>query len=195
MRTILAALLAAFVVMIWGAVSWVVLPWHLMTMSTIPDGEAVVSVLSERLAEPGIYHYPGVPEEGGDARVEEAWAERYRRGPNIHFLAYSVEGFEPSNPWIYVRGFLLNVVAAFLAAALLARAAPALPRFGHRVLFVALLGGFAAVQARLLDWNWWAFPLDYSLVMAVDLVVAWTLAGLVLAWRIGPATPVVGGTS
>ena len=64
---------------------------------------------------------------------------------------------------------------------------PALPGFGSRVLFVALLAGFVALQSRLLDWSWWRFPLDYSLVAALDLVVGWTLAGLVLAWRVKPA--------
>ena len=112
---------------------------------------------------------------------EKAWVARYRAGPNIHFLAYSKQGTEPFSPGGFLRAFLLNLVAAFLAATLLVRAAPSLPRFGDRVMFVALLGGFAGVATRLMDWNWWSFSLDYSLVMAVDLVIGWALAGVVLA--------------
>lgn len=131
-RLLIAALLAAIVVTIWGAVSWTVIPWDLMVMETSGD---------------------------------------------------------PFSPWLLGRGFALNLVAAFLAAALLAAAAPALPRFGSRVLFVSLLAGFAALQSRLVDWNWWGLPLDTSLVAAFDLVIGWTLAGLVLAWRLSPAVP------
>ncbi len=184
-RLLIAALLAAIVVTIWGAVSWTVLPWHLMVMETIPDGEAVTESLRERVPGSGLYHYPGAEEGAGP----DAWVERYRRGPNINFLVFSATGSDPFSPWLLARGFALNFVAAFLAAALLAAAAPALARFGSRVLFVALLAGFAALQSRLVDWNWWGFPLDYSLVTAFDLVIGWTLAGLVLAWRLTPAVP------
>lgn len=184
MRSLLvAALLAAVVVTLWGAVSWTVLPWHRMVVEAIPDGEAMAGALAERLPESGLYHHPGLAESGDpDARTA-----RYRRGPNINFLVWSVSGSDPFSPWLIGRGFLLNLVAAFLAAALLAAAWPALQGYGSRVLFVALLAGFAALQSRLLDWSWWGFPLDYSLVAALDLVVGWTLAGLVLAWRVRPA--------
>lgn len=182
MRLLIAALLAAVIVTLWGAVSWTVLPWHSMVVEGIPDGEPVADALAERLPEGGLYYHPGT----GEGEDPDAWAERYRRGPNINFLVWSETGSDPFSPWLLGRGFLLNLVAAILAAALLAAAAPALPGFGSRVLFIGLLAGFAALQSRLVDWSWWHFPLDYSLVAALDLVVAWTLAGLVLAWRIRP---------
>lgn len=183
MRLLIAALLAAVIVTLWGAVSWTVLPWHSMVVEGIPDGEPVADALAERLPDSGLYYHPGT----GEGEDPDTWAERYRRGPNINFLVWSETGSDPFSPWLLGRGFLLNLVAAFLAAALLAAAAPALPGFGSRVLFIGLLAGFAALQSRLVDWSWWHFPLDYSLVAALDLVVAWTLAGLVLAWRIRPA--------
>lgn len=182
-RLLVAALLAAVIVTLWGAVSWTVLPWHSMVVEGIPDAEPVADALAERLPGSGLYHHPGIGEgEDPDARME-----RYRRGPNINFLVWSETGSDPFSPWLLGRGFLLNLVAAFLAAALLAAAAPALPGFGSRVLFIGLLAGFAALQSRLVDWSWWRFPLDYSLVASLDLVIAWSLAGLVLAWRIRPA--------
>ncbi len=181
-RLLVAALLAAIVVTLWGVVSWTVLPWHSRVLKGIPDGEPVTEVLAERVSGSGVYHYPGA-EGGADPG---AWAERYRRGPNIPFLVWSATGSDPLSRWLFVRGFILNLVAAFRGAALLAAATPVLPGFGSRVLLVGLLAGFAAVQSRLTDWSWWRFPLDYSLVAAFDLVVGWTLAGLVLAWRIRP---------
>lgn len=183
-RIVLAGLLGGLAVFVWGSVSWVLLPWHLATMHPIPDGEAVTEALVTRVTAPGIYLYPGVAEPGQEDVVEA----RYRRGPNINFLAYAPVGTAPMSPAPFLRGFLLCVVTAWLAAALLARAAPTLPGYAHRVLYVALLGGFAALATRLVDWNWMSFPLDYTLVMAADLVLAWLAGGLVIAALITPAT-------
>jgi hypothetical protein len=185
MKIIIAALLAGAAVFAWGAVSWIVLLWHTGTIHDLTDGEPVVEMLGDRIESSGVYHYPGLGEEGDEAAI----AERYRRGPNINLLVWSAEGTEPSSPWPFARGFALNFVAALLAASLLTRSSPVLPRFRDRVLFVTLLGGFAAVATRLADWNWGLLPLDFNLVMAIDLTVAWFLAGLVLAWRIPGRLP------
>jgi len=45
---------------------------------------------------------------------------------------------------------------------------------------------FAAFIGPFVEWNWWGFPLSYTLVNVVDYCVTWLLAGLVLAWRIKP---------
>lgn len=185
MRIVLASLLAGAAVFVWGVVSWMVLPWHTATIRDLTDGEPVVEMLGDRLESSGVYHYPGLGEEGD----QEAIQERHRQGPNINLLVWSTEGSDPRSSWPFVGGFAMNIVAALLAASLLARAAVVLPRYRDRVLFVALLGGFAAVATRISDWNWGLLPLDFSLVMAIDLTIAWFVAGLVLAWRIPGRLP------
>lgn len=190
-RVLLAGVLGALTVFVWGAISWMVLPWHPATVHNIPDGEPVVEMLRDRDLLTGVYHYPGeLHDEDEPAAVTDAdrsaWTDRYRRGPNVNLLVYSSEGSDPFAPATFARGFLLLLIAATLAAYLLSLAAPSLPAYGQRVLFVALLGVFSAVVSRFEDWNWLLFPTDYTLVMAMDLVVGWLLAGLVIGWQIRP---------
>jgi hypothetical protein len=37
-----------------------------------------------------------------------------------------------------------------------------------------------------MNWNWWNFPGDFTLVESVDTLIAWFLAGLAIAWFVKP---------
>lgn len=86
-------------------------------------------------------------------------------------------------------GFVLAFVEALLAAWLLSAAASKMASYAKWVFFVTVLGVFAALVSHISAANWMFFPRAYSHVMAIDLVVTWFLAGLVLAWRIKPEAP------
>ncbi len=58
-----------------------------------------------------------------------------------------------------------------------------------RVLFVTLLGIFGFATVSVPYWNWYGFPTDFTLAEAIDHVVGWFLAGLVLAAIVRPITP------
>jgi hypothetical protein len=58
-----------------------------------------------------------------------------------------------------------------------------LAKFSRRVLFVAVLGLFLAVFGDISSEK----PLDLILLSSVQNLISWTLAGLVIAWRIKPA--------
>jgi hypothetical protein len=60
------------------------------------------------------------------------------------------------------------------------------PSFRRRVIFVVLLGVFAGFMYPFSEWNWWQYPLGYTLVNFADGILTWFFAGLVLAWRIKP---------
>jgi hypothetical protein len=51
---------------------------------------------------------------------------------------------------------------------------------------VTLFGAGAALVGPFMFWNWFHFPLDFTLAEVADLVIGWTLAGLVLAWVLKP---------
>jgi membrane protein insertase Oxa1/YidC/SpoIIIJ len=44
----------------------------------------------------------------------------------------------------------------------------------------------AALVVDLPNWNWFRYPADYTLLMAVDRLIAWVLAGVVLAAIVRP---------
>ena len=76
-------------------------------------------------------------------------------------------------------GFMTEVLSAFLLTGLLLRLR--LAGYWDRVKFVLLFALAAAVIAHLPNWNWWGFPLDYTLVGMADILIGYFLAGLVLA--------------
>jgi len=182
-RLIVPALIAAVVVFIWMFISWTVIGWHNTDMKSIKD-QAIIELMKTSLTEPGIYLYPGHPE-GGDADMEE-WTNKYKTGPLVNFMVYHPEGSDPMNPMNFIKSFIINFIAAFIAGVLLMMTLAQNPSFWRRVIFVTLLGLFAGFIGPFIDWNWWSIPTGYTIVEVADYCLTWFFAGLVLAWRIKP---------
>jgi len=183
-RVLIAGLLGSVVLFIWGFISWAALPWHNATMPSLPNEEAVVESLRANVNTTAVYQFPGMPAD--DAESQQAWTEKYKRGP-YGILIYIAQGADPMAPQPFIGGFVLSLLTATLAAYLLSLGANKLTGYSQRVIFVTLLGVFAALVSHFSMWNWMHVPTGYSLVMAADLVIGWLLAGLVIAWRIKPA--------
>jgi hypothetical protein len=83
---------------------------------------------------------------------------------------------------VMVSGFVIDLLSALLAAALLSCAAGGCcDTYFKRVGFVASLGVFLGLMAHGTYWNWMNFPADYTLLFIVDVVIGWTLVGLAIA--------------
>jgi hypothetical protein len=182
-KILIGGLAGGLIVFVWGMLSWMVMPWHNMTMAGLPQEEAIVGALEGSGTATGVYYIPYWPEEGED---EEAWKKKHRAGP-LGFLAYHAEGMEPIELSMFTFGLLLDILSAIVVAGLLCGASRSLPRYRQRVAFAGGVGLFAGLVSYLALWNWMHFPTDWSLVMAADLLVAWTLAGLALAAIVKPA--------
>jgi len=184
-KLIVPSLLTAVVVFIWMFISWAVIGWHNIDLNTLPNGESLTEQMSQNITEPGIYLYPGQPEDESDEGMK-AWTERYKAGPNVNFMVYNPAGADPMDPMQFIKSFIINFIAAFIAGVLLMMTLAQNPSFWRRVIFVMMLGMFAAFVGPFVEWNWWSYPTGYSMVVAADLCVTWFIAGLVLAWRIKP---------
>ncbi len=184
-RLIVPALLAAIVVFIWMFISWAVIGWHNVDVKNLPNGDAIVEQMKASINEPGIYIYPGQPEEDSKTAMEE-WTKKYEAGPVVSFMVYNPAGFSPMNPSLFIKSFVINFIAAFLAGVLLMMTLAQNPSFWRRVTFVTLLGLFAGFIGPFVDWNWRSIPTGYTIIGVVDYGVTWFFAGLVLAWRIKP---------
>ena len=184
-KLIVPSLIAAVVVFIWMFISWAVIGWHNVDIKNLPNGDALAEQMKESINEPGIYIYPGHPDGGDDTDMEE-WTSKYKAGPLVNFMVYHPEGSEPMNPMNFIKSFIINFIAAFIAGVLLMMTLAQNPSFWRRVIFVTLLGLFAGFIGPFMDWNWWSFPTGYTIVEVADFCLTWFFAGLVLAWRIKP---------
>lgn len=186
-KVIIAGLVGGLVIFVWQFISYTVLPWHMMVIHNIPAGEQVSQVLKNNSLPSGVYHHPGFDE--GAASEEEAmnaFAERYKQGANINFMVYAAGGKDPNDPMQFVISYLLNALASLIAAYVLWKSGASLSGYLPRVLLVTALALFSVLFHTLMNWNWWGFPGDFTLVEAADTLVAWFLAGLAIAGLVKP---------
>lgn len=182
-KIIIPSLLAEVVIFIWSSISWMVIGWHMIDLFNLPD-ETFVQQMDATITDPGVYVYPGYPVDQSEAGME-AWTNKHLAGP-LFIMVYHPEGSDPMPLGNFIKGFILNFIAAFIAAALLMMTLAQNPSFRRRVIFVMMLGVFAGFMYPFMEWNWWRFPLGYTLVNFADGILSWFFGGLVLAWKIKP---------
>lgn len=189
MRTSLAlgGLLGGLVLFLWGAVSWMVLPWHLMTLEKFTDEAAVAGILTLTAPRAGVYilpnphkHEPGLTPEQRKLAEEEGH-RRMMQGPFM-FASVSLSGARDLKSAL-VTSLLGSTLAALLATWLLLKTS-GLSYLG-RAGFLVLVALTAAVIDYLPNWTWWTFSTSYTAVAFADLLIGWLLAGLVMAKVVG----------
>ncbi len=175
------SLLAAVAIFIFGAVYWSS-PVINAGARDIADDEAVQRVLKETFPETGIYWVPGMDLYAQDA---DRYIALHQAGPVAMINIIHNPG-APMAPGTFIAGFLHEWVVCFLIGLLLARVSPALPSYGSRVGFVTLAGFVMALFVDIGAVIWWQMPLALQLADGLYNVVAWLLAGLVLARFVPP---------
>ena len=169
------AVFGGLVVFAWGALSWMVLPWHANTLHAFTQEAAVVSALKEAAPVSGVYLLPSWRP---TARTVESRRVLAKRGPLL-LAVVNLEGADPSNPMYYLRGLLIQVLGAGCLTALLL-SLRGLTYWG-RVRTAMWVGLTAGVLCRLSDWGWWSFSTPFMLVSIMDLGVSWFFGGLAIA--------------
>ena len=191
MRIFIGAALGASVLFVWGAVSWVFVPWH--ELETHPREEALLKSFTMGDVPTGVYTLPQMfPDPSWEPQQREIWMEKqtakHEEGP-LATIVYTAEGSPPMPVLRHVYGLGLYFVTALVAATLVAMAGGSLKGYFGRLLFVLLLGVFVAVGKTMIQWSYLRFPLVFSLEWAADDVVAALLLGLVLAPIVRPRGP------
>lgn len=180
-KVITATVLGGVSVFVWGMISWMLLPWHKTTFNEFKDESAVVQTISENVDKTGIYLRPYTNDFTGAAKAE--FDEKYKAGPRL-FVIYTKEGGDPTMKPQMIMGFLTQLAAAFLISLLLWSASGL--SYGGRVLFVTGAGLLTGILGYMPSYIWWNFPLDFVLVGIADQIIAWFIAGLLMAKIIRP---------
>jgi hypothetical protein len=172
-----AGLLGAVVLIAWTFVVNGVLGFQSrLDMKQIPAERQVYEVLQQHIVEPGRYIFNPPSTTAGQPPGE---------GPVFSAL-FSGVGHEAAGGLMVVGlvGFLL---APLLGAWLLAQASDQiLASHLRKVLFFVALGLLLALVADIPKYGIGNYPLPDALAYAGNRLVAWTLVGLVVAWRITP---------
>ncbi len=187
---LLGGLLGGLVLFVWGSISWMVLPWHMMTFEKFKDEATIAQALTANALRPGLHllpnvhkHDPGMTEEQKKAEEAEGM-KRMIQGP-LMFASVTLQGFGGMGPALLIQ-LVTGIVGAFLATWLLLKTRPM--SYWHRVGFLVVIALVVAVIAHVPYWNWWNFSTSYTAVTFADLLIGWFLASLVIA-KLTPATP------
>jgi hypothetical protein len=172
--------LATVAVYMWGFAYWgaTTIPYGPLKASA--NDPAVQAALLEHFPETGAYLVPGMH------NPAEVLTPLYEAGP-IAFVFIQRDGHPMEDPALMFRGFLLTIVIVFLFSVLMKKALPALPTYGNRVMFAALVGLTAVVMVDFGDAVWWRFDWSWKLAQAFYGLMAATIGGAVLAKFIKPA--------
>lgn len=184
-RVVLGGLLAGVVVFFWGAAAHMALPLGTMGVRQIPNEDEMLAVFRGSITAPGFYFFPGMDHgKSASSSEKEAFIAKIKQGPT-GILVIHPEGGEAMSPRQLGTELATNVVSALIAAWLLTHVVAG---YARRVLFVTLLGVFGFMIVSVPYWNWYGFPTDFTSAEAIDQIVGWFLAGLVLAAIIRPVT-------
>lgn len=165
-RNALLSVGAGVVLFVWGFVSWVVLPWHMMVANKFTNEVAVSQTLKDNSPRRGVYYLPFSEKDHGPNQV----------GAFVNVLP---QGTEMNMGKQMAVGFLTQVVSAFLVLGLLSMAKGL--TYGGKVGFFALVGLIIGFVSHAPYWNWFGFPTPYVVVTILDILIGWTLTGLAVA--------------
>ena len=171
-RILISGILGAIALMIWTFVAGAILQFNLkVKMNQVPNERAVYEVLKANVVAPGAYvvNPEVVPERG------------YPFGEPVFGLTYAGFGHEAAGKTVLADP-LIALVSCLIAAWLLSKASlRVLSSYSRKVCFVSGIGLLIAVFADLPKYGIGGYPAKSALMLAAYDIVAWTLAGLVIA--------------
>lgn len=162
--SLIGGIVGGIILFLWGAASWMLLPWHMSTLHSFKDETAVVQVIQTNAPESGIYLSP----------LQQTSTAP---GPMVFASVYT-KGMPSSMVPSMVIEFIIQLIAAFLVTWMLTKTTLGyLGRLGFVLVFALAVG----ITTDLMYWNWFHFDTKYTLVLLADLLIGWFLAGLLLA--------------
>lgn len=180
----IGSIVGGVIVFIWGAISWMLLPWHLTSMQQFRSEWVMSKTIALSAPKSGIYilpnvytHEAGLSKEDLKKHIQEG-KEKMKNGPLV-FASVQLEGKDFESPAPYIGSLIIQIVGAFGISWLLSQTRQL--SYFKKVGFVTAIGLIAGILAYLPTINWWGFPVGYVTVQMLDLIIGWFLAGLALA--------------
>ena len=161
-----ASVPASIIIVFWGILSWTVLPFQMSTLETFDNEPLVAQTLTQNIDKAGVYILPAADSE-------------MKPGKPFIFASILPTGFDRGMGSMVLASIIGNTLAAMLLCYILSKTT--LHTYKEKVNFITVVGVFAAICATFPAWNWFGFSALYSLVLFIDIVITWFLAGLVIA--------------
>ncbi len=170
-KIIKCALIGGLILFVWGVFSWIVLPWHQMNFKKFKNEAQVQQVIKDNAVGSGVYVFPHCCHRG------ETECTMAKQGPTM-FAAVRMEG-RPMNLVHFVVSLITQILGAAIIGWMLLQTK--LKDYPKQVLFVTAVGFLVGLLGLSPWWNWRSFSAGYTIVLWLDLIIGWFLAGLAMA--------------
>ncbi len=181
-RVLSAGLLGGIVLIIWTEISFFILSPQ--TFKKFPNKKIyeVVELIRENIDETGFYTKPEEQHIGTDYESIREWKQKG------HMVMVLVRKDPFNNLGIkLILTVLIYLFIPVIPAYMLSIVSKEKIKLYHRrVIFIALIGIIIALFYNIPKWSLYQYPFDFALASCCENLVGWTLAGLVIAWRINP---------
>ena len=176
-RIILAGLLAGVVLLVWFiAVDGMLGFKRSIEMNELSTERTVYAFLTEHITEPGRYV----------CNPEVLPEQRFPGDDPIYVVQYSGLGHDDAGQEM-LAGLVVMFLAPLLGAWMLAGASRrVLSAYGRRLLFFAGIGLVVMLFGIMARFSIGGYPLGDALALSLHDLVAWVVAGLVIAWIVRP---------
>lgn len=184
MRVLVAGLIGGIVMFVWGVAAHTVLGFGEAGTRLPVNENSVLSSLHEGLGkQPGIYMLPSLdPAKMSDEAVLKAYSAKAATSPYA-FVVYLPQGEDMMQMGPQIGRQWASDTLAALALAFILRLAGL--GFRRRAALAAAAAIFAWLSTIVPYWNWYRFPLDFTLAALVEQLIGWLIAGAAIAWWLG----------
>lgn len=187
-KILLGALVGGVVVFIVSGIFHMATNLGEFGFKVLTNEDATLSTMRSSIPDSGLYLFPAADvTKGRSAEDQSAYLAKYKAGPT-GLLAYSKGGSDLQFGKLLVNQFLFSLIAALFASWILGITASA-TTYGSRVLIVFLTSLFAGFVYALPYWNWYKFPLDYTVAYVGTWCASWLVAGFAMAAVVKPPRP------
>ena len=122
------------------------------------------------------------PDKMSDQAAIKAYSEKAKANPYA-FVIYHPQGRDGMDMSAnLLKQFIADTLSSLVVAFVLALGVFG---FGKRVLTATALGLFSWLTVSVSYWNWYRFPLDFTIGSLLEQVLGWFLAGMAIAWWLG----------
>jgi hypothetical protein len=181
MRVLVAGLIGGIVMFIWGAAAHMALGLGEVGFRLPANENVALSGLQEGLGDrAGVYMLPSLdPRKMGDAAEVRTYSIKAVRSPYA-WVVYQPQGTDMMQMRPQMgRQWASDTLAALALAFVMGLAVLS---FRQRLAAAAAAAVFAWLSTMLPYWNWYRFPLDFTLAALAEQLIGWLLAGAAMAW-------------
>lgn len=186
-RFIFASLLGGFIAFVWSFVSWMVIPWHMNNLHRFENPVQVSEAIKQNAPTDGVYvlHPMETCPQDSMGQMNEAMCDP--QAPFVFACVKRVPLFTGQMSHL-IYALIIEFIAGFFICWLLVNS-KSHRGYWDRVTFVTIIALVAGILVYLPGWNWWGFPVSYTAIGMLDLVIAWFLAGLAISKLIRDTKP------